>query len=196
MPQHYERTERRRRQIAQAALEVLVEEGLGRLTTRSIAARVGLSDGALFRHFDSKRDIILAAMGRLDELMFAVFPAPTLDPLERLEQFFRSRARLLGHPSSPGRLVFSSQLLHAAGEPGLEMVQRWMQRNLEFVCRCLDELQQSERLADRHQPAHLVPVVQGMLLTYSTSLAVFDDDDTLERRIDRDWTTLERLITR
>ena len=55
-------TEERKQEIKQAILEIIFEEGLMALTTRNLSRRVGLTEGALFRHFSSKRDMLLAIM--------------------------------------------------------------------------------------------------------------------------------------
>ncbi len=55
-------TEIRQEQIKKAVLDIIASEGLHRLSTRNLAERVGISEGALFRHFKSKRDILLGIM--------------------------------------------------------------------------------------------------------------------------------------
>ncbi len=55
-------TEIRQEQIKKAVLEIIATEGLQKLSTRNLAHRVGISEGAVFRHFASKRDIILGIM--------------------------------------------------------------------------------------------------------------------------------------
>ena len=49
----------RRREIADAALRVIADHGLGRFTAVAMAREVGLTDAALFRHFPSKEAIVL-----------------------------------------------------------------------------------------------------------------------------------------
>ena len=48
----------RRAQIKQAVKEILFYEGMHKLTTKNIAARVGISEGTVFKHYASKRAII------------------------------------------------------------------------------------------------------------------------------------------
>lgn len=57
-----EPTEVRQEQIKRAVLEIIATEGLHRLSTRNLADKVGISEGALFRHFRSKREILLSIM--------------------------------------------------------------------------------------------------------------------------------------
>ena len=57
-----ETTDIRQEQIKKAVLEIISDEGLHNITTRNLAKRIGLTEGAIFRHFASKRDIIVGIM--------------------------------------------------------------------------------------------------------------------------------------
>jgi AcrR family transcriptional regulator len=48
----------RRKQIKEAVKEILFSEGMHFLTTKNIARKVGISEGAVFKHFSSKKAII------------------------------------------------------------------------------------------------------------------------------------------
>jgi AcrR family transcriptional regulator len=48
----------RRSQIKLAVKEILFYEGLQKLTTKNIAKKVGISEGTVFKHFASKKEII------------------------------------------------------------------------------------------------------------------------------------------
>jgi TetR/AcrR family transcriptional regulator len=56
----------RQEQIKKAVLEIIFEEGLSRLSTRNVANRVGISEGALFRHFPSKVAILRGIMADVE----------------------------------------------------------------------------------------------------------------------------------
>jgi len=51
-------TEVRRRQIADAARELIIKYGSEHITGRRIAKEIGITEGAIYRHFKSKRDIL------------------------------------------------------------------------------------------------------------------------------------------
>ena len=57
-----ESTEVRQVQIKKAVLEIIANEGLHNLSTRKLANSIGLTEGAIFRHFPTKRDIIKGIM--------------------------------------------------------------------------------------------------------------------------------------
>lgn len=194
---HYESTETRRRQIAEAALHVIAEGGLRQFTTRAIALRVGITDGTIFRHFADKQEVVHAALDLLEEEMFGQ-DHPDLPPLERFEDFFKRRAKAMGARGSYGRLLFSEQMVHVAGETGRKRISGWRARNVAIVAGCLRELHQAGRLATPLPPEALLPLVQGVLLTFAlhANLAGDAPDPTLDARVDQAWNTLRTLIVR
>ncbi|MEM8607855.1 MAG: TetR/AcrR family transcriptional regulator [Myxococcota bacterium] len=48
--------------LVAAAIEALIEDGYVGATTTNIVARAGVSQGALFKHFSSKNDLLAAAL--------------------------------------------------------------------------------------------------------------------------------------
>ena len=180
----------------QAALDLLAQDGLGAVTTRNIAGRIGLTEGALFRHFASKQAILVASLDHLESLLFEPMQgAPGQGPLGLLERFFRRRVELVSGPTALGHLVFSEQLVHATGETGRQRIRAWRARSAAFVRTCLDSLAAAGRLRHGLTAEALVSVVQGQVLGFVVERAVADpSDDTLESRIDEAWATLCLLI--
>ena len=61
----------RREQIAEAALAIVVEQGLGAVTVRRVAEAVGISAAALYRHYKNKGDILQAVLEEHNEIHMA-----------------------------------------------------------------------------------------------------------------------------
>lgn len=59
------RTLRTRRRLLDAAVDCLTERGLGGTTTSAVCARAGVSQGALFKHFPAKSELLGAAVEHL-----------------------------------------------------------------------------------------------------------------------------------
>ncbi|XVQ07190.1 TetR/AcrR family transcriptional regulator [Spirillospora sp. CA-255316] len=60
-------TPTRRAQIVRAALESFAQHGYERASLRDIAARAHVTHAALFRHFSSKDELLLAALAQREE---------------------------------------------------------------------------------------------------------------------------------
>jgi AcrR family transcriptional regulator len=156
-------TEERRRQIALAALEILGEKGVHRLTAMELARKVGIADGTIFRHFPGKKEIVQAAIAHLSDLLFEGFPPQERAPLERLERFFLQRVRLVRRFPAVLRVAMSDRLAEAAGEEGVQMVRALQERSTSFVLRCLKEAQTDGAIDAALDPQVLSWAVIGVL---------------------------------
>jgi AcrR family transcriptional regulator len=82
----------RREQLLDAAIEAFAESGFRGASTAGIAARLGVSEPTLFRHFESKRALYLAAIDRsADRLIeqWRALSAGCATPLEALLEIGR-----------------------------------------------------------------------------------------------------------
>lgn len=106
----------RQREIVQAVLELAATVDPGAITTVAIAARVGVTHGALFRHFPDKEaiwaavfDWVSGALGAVVEQAFG----EGRDPLDTLERVFVAHVGFIAeHPGVP-RILF-----HELQRPG------------------------------------------------------------------------------
>ncbi len=63
----------RRQQIVRIAIKLLSEGGIAALTTKNLARAVGVTEPALYRHFNSKLDILVAILDHFEEHMNTLF---------------------------------------------------------------------------------------------------------------------------
>lgn len=84
-----ESTEIRQEQIKRAVLEIIAEDGLHNLSTRNLAKKIGLSEGAIFRHFPTKRDIIKGIMDDVAENLIGSLRNIALKPEKAEDKLFK-----------------------------------------------------------------------------------------------------------
>ena len=105
-------TAQRQMEIEQAVLDLIAAEGTQGLTMTRIAARIGVSEAALYRHFPGKLDIIHSTTTTsfdrvMDDLTQA---AENGDALTRLHRVFVAQLRFIeGHPGM-ARILFSDEV--------------------------------------------------------------------------------------
>jgi TetR/AcrR family transcriptional regulator len=99
----------RRQEVVSAVIELARERGPAAITTQAIADRIGVTHGALFRHFPDKAAMWVAAFewvqAELGGVVDTAFNAGGT-PLEILERLFTSHVRFVArHPGVP-RILF------------------------------------------------------------------------------------------
>ena len=103
------KSEDRQREIVAAVLALAREIGPEAITTHAIAERVGVTQGAIFRHFPDKASIWIAVLTWVQASLDAAYDAAIArdgTPLERIERAFLAHAAFVAaHPGVP-RVVF------------------------------------------------------------------------------------------
>jgi len=126
-------TTRRRPQIAQAALRLVGERGLSALTMAELAKQVGVTAGALFRHFASRDEILEAAVQDAVARLEETFPDSRLPPLERLSALARERVRVVRANPGHAWLLLSEEAMVALPERAVDRLQRFVKRSRKFI---------------------------------------------------------------
>lgn len=127
---HHLPAEERRAVIVQTVIELAAEQNPNGITTAAIAERMGLTQGALFRHFPNKAAVLAAVMEWVAEELLARLGRATEDaasPLAALEAMFLAHAAFVAaHPGVP-HLLFA-ELQSAAQTASTAMVQSLVKR--------------------------------------------------------------------
>lgn len=133
--------EERRAVTVEAVVALAAEQNPNDITTAAIAKRMGLTQGALFRHFPNKDAILQAVMEWVaDRLLARVDKAlqTATSPLAALEAMFMAHVEfVIEHPGVP-RMLFGE--LQRAEETGPKrMVQALIHRYGKRLRRLLEE---------------------------------------------------------
>ena len=81
------------REIVDAAKKIIIAQGFEKLTVRAIAEELSVTEGALYRHFKSKHEIISLLIDDVETILLTVIQKPAYssgDPIEKLRKIFFS----------------------------------------------------------------------------------------------------------
>lgn len=163
-------TEARQAEIVTAALRLARDSSPSLITTTDIASAIGLTQGAVFKHFPSKEAIWVAAVRWVrDELMqslnTAAAAAPT--PLDGLSAMFLAHVDfVVAHPGVP-RLVFN-ELQQPADSATKQEVRGMLQGYRKLLLNTLEQaVKQGLVVADLDREAAattFVGLIQGLVM--------------------------------
>jgi AcrR family transcriptional regulator len=192
-PRSRKPTRVRRAEIAGAALRVMAVQGGRRFTARALASEVGITDGALFRHFPNMDAIADAVVEQMETMLFSVAPPVEADPIERLGVFFRGRvAVLVAHPYLT-RLLFSDDLTRLCGAERAKRMKDFKRRTRELIESCLAEAGEKGLLGDRVGPREGALLVQGAVFAFGHLSGNRADVQQMTTNV---WSALESLLRR
>lgn len=116
---------------AQAALDLIAEQGVGAVAVEPLARRLGVTKGSFYWHFPSRDALLQAALERWElfeqEQVFGSL-ADVTDPRVRLRQLFQ----VVAHEVQPH--IIYSELLKALDHPMVRpVIDRVSHRRLEYL---------------------------------------------------------------
>ncbi|MFZ7125783.1 MAG: TetR/AcrR family transcriptional regulator [Desulfobacterales bacterium] len=162
--------EERKALTVEAVVELAGEQNPSEITTAAIAKRMGLTQGALFRHFPTKEAILVSVMEWVAERLMsriekAVAAQPS--PLGALERMFMAHADFITeHPGIP-RMLFG-ELQRAEETAPKRMVQTIIRRYGDRLHRLFEQGKQCGELdseLDEEAAAMLfIGTIQGLVM--------------------------------
>lgn len=156
-------SEVRQGELIDAALHIIATRGIAALTTRSLAEHVGLSSGAIFRHFASLDALLEAVVTRVATLLDGTFPSSHLTPREQLLNFVEARSQTVGHQVGILRLVVSEQFSLALPAPAAALLAGCVSKTRSFVLTCLRAGQAAGEFRSDIDATALAVVVMGTI---------------------------------
>lgn len=163
----------RREEIIRVTLELAAKQGVDDVTTQDMAQAMGVTQGAVFRHFLSKDAIWLAVMQWVRDRLTGVLGRAAekgRDPLDALERMFFAHIEFIAsHPAIPRMLM--SEHLHGRSAALRRLVTEIMLGFEAKIAGLLSDAQ-AQGLAradlDVHAAATLyIGMVQGLVLQTS-----------------------------
>lgn len=167
----------KRLEIADAALKIIGNQGISALTTSTLAAELGVSAGAPFRHFANREEILEAVALRVEELVLETIPDCDCAPLDRIRLLFLARAKAVGRHAGIARLMFSEQFTLALPKSAALRLKHLVTRTRTFLLEALHQAAAAGEIRTDQSPEAFLPVAMGTLqhLVFARSLGLAAD---------------------
>ena len=103
----------RQQEIINTSIELISEKSIQGLTIKNLSQKLGLTEGAIYRHFDSKLDILLTILSsfqsQVDELLKTVC-ASNKTPIEQIESIFTHHFKRFSEKPAIASVIFSESI--------------------------------------------------------------------------------------
>ena len=81
----------RQKEIMAASLEIISAEGIQNLTIKNISGRIGISEPAIYRHYENKISILIAILDEfrtMSSKLFSEHSSGDITPVEKLKNIW------------------------------------------------------------------------------------------------------------
>lgn len=153
----------RQLEIIEASGKLLTEKGVSGLTIKNIAKEMEFSESAVYRHFKSKEDIIIAMLNYLAENMhirLSKICGGNIPAEQKLIEVFQSQLDFFEANPNFVVAVFSDGLFEES-EKINGAIQKIMAVNMKNVIPVIAEGQKTGEFIDTMKPEELMHIVMG-----------------------------------
>ncbi len=176
-------SDERQREIIAAVLELARLHGPDAITTQAIADHIGVTQGAIFRHFPNKEAIWLAVFAWVDDALAVILDeasGTSATPVRQLERIFLAHTAFIARYPGVPRILF-----HDLQTPGRSpvrkavraMVMGYRQRLTEVLARGKADGTLCATLDEAKAAGLFIGAVQGLVI----QSALREDPEVLTR---------------
>ena len=186
----------RQKEIIKAALNLISEGGLQALTMKNLANSLGITEPALYRHFENKHDILRNVLSFFRNKTEEIFnDAIKLDssPIQKIEQVFMRHFEVFSENPAIAVILFSEGIFQL-DDRLLEQVKSLMELSRGKLIELIEEGQRGGIIRKDVPSDALALLLMGSLrlqaLRWRLELFSFD----LKKEGKRLWKSLEKII--
>jgi AcrR family transcriptional regulator len=188
---------RRQQQIADAALEIISTQGIQNLTIKTLSEKIGVTEGAIYRHYTGKAEILGAIADFFKDSSTEILNkllASDASGLQQLKIFFLGRIKQFYDSPGLTMVMFSENIFKAA--PVVEKRSReTIHSHQELLVKSIKQGQQNGEIVANIAPPHLFMIVIGALRLLVTRWRGAKYSFNLEEEGRKLWDSIETLIS-
>ena len=99
----------RQQQIIETAIKLIADKGIQNLTTKNLAKEIGISEPALYRHFNNKLEILKAVISNFQIKMKPALEKlnKSVNSLNKIESFILEHLKIISQNPDFAKVIFS-----------------------------------------------------------------------------------------
>lgn len=155
----------RQKEITEVALELISEKGIQGLTIKNLAKKIGITEPAIYRHYDSKIDILIAVLDLFKQNTENLFEKELKHEgkaIEKIEHLFSNHFTTLSATPSLVSVIFSEEIFR--NEPILiEKISEVIEKNDKILTTIIVNGQKSGEIRSDIEAKFLSTIIIGTL---------------------------------
>jgi TetR/AcrR family transcriptional regulator, fatty acid metabolism regulator protein len=155
----------RQQEIIETALGLINEKGIQGLTIKNLSKRLGITEPAIYRHFENKIQILIALLDLLKKNTSLIFEAELNSDetaVLKVERLFEKHFKSFAEMPSLAAVVFSEEMFRNE-EKLTDKISEVIEANNKTLLTILKQGQQNNEIRSDIDAEHLVIFIMGAL---------------------------------
>lgn len=186
----------RKQQIVRAALGIIADAGQEGLTMRRIAENVGVSDAAIYKHFNSKKEILVTMIHSIRQDLLGEIRNRTWqsgEPTDQLKELVRYFYQYLEQHHGVPHVLFSGAM-YQQDVAYTQSIREILEQTLALFRAKINAAQRSGTLQNDTDPDIIARIILGHIQSEITLWRLREDSPPLGNGFDEFWRALQRGI--
>lgn len=186
----------RQEEIINAAINIIAENSAHDLSMRGVAERVGISEPAIYRHFDNKADLLLKLTHFITQDQTAILQrsdSPDVPALIQLEDMLDAVIKNYANNRSLTTTLYATGMFYANQElvDGLSSI---IENSLTSIMRLVERGRQDGSLHEKTNPDQISLVIFGAMRLLTERWILSGHDFDLVPAWSVVWGELRRML--
>jgi AcrR family transcriptional regulator len=186
----------RQSEILQESVKLIADKGIQGLTIKNLAHAIGVTEPAIYRHFENKQKILIGILSLLKENkgeFFENLQGENPNPIEQLKTLFQTRFKYFAKNRAIASVIFSEELFR--NDPLLSnKVFEIMKENQKIILKIIKAGQKQSVIKEDVAAEQLAFIITGAIRLNVTKWRLSDYSFNLEREGKLLWKSIEILI--
>jgi AcrR family transcriptional regulator len=159
-------TRERQKQIINASIEIIKDRGIQNLTMQKIAERIGITEQAVYRHFSSKLEILIAIVRYFDVCCSDIdcpgLSEEALCAVRKIERMGQNHLNYFHNHPAVATVIFSEEIFQNEKELA-EVVTSALERRLNKMARLIEKGQVNGEFNNWISAEHMAHMLLGSM---------------------------------
>lgn len=186
----------RQQEIIDVSLDIISTQGIQGFTIKNLSHSIGITEAAIYRHFDNKISILLAILDCFKssgELLFGNLNTSSSSPLKNIEMIFQGHFNAFNDNPSLVSVIFSEEIFR--GEPILQgKITEIMDKNSAVIKSLVAEGQAKGEINPNIESKYITLIILGSLRMMVKKWQMGDKTFNHRVEVQNIFNALEQLI--